>query len=169
MKRLMLLLVLMSLGGCSEPEPDVREGAESEPMPHDPPAMPPTGHRIEWGAAGVPCEMKPGAKVPVSVFVKNAGDQLWPAASTTATGFGAVRLGSRWWSPKDPTKPLVDYTYRGDLGMSVPPGQTATMTVEVTAPTTPGSYLLQFDLVEELVVWFENKGAAKLMVPVTVK
>jgi hypothetical protein len=57
---------------------------------------------------------------------------------------------------------------RGDLPGPVPPGKTATLTVAVEAPPAPGSYLLQLDLVEELVVWFEYRGAAKLLVPVAV-
>lgn len=168
MKRLALGLVLLTAFGCA----DVEEPPAVEAVPpkvEDPPAMAGTGHQVEWGTPGVPCEMKAGSKQPVSVTVKNVGDQYWYAASSTATGRGAIRLSARWWSPRDSKVPVIEYDRRADLKTNLGPQQTATLTVEVTAPATPGSYRLQFDLVEEMVVWFENKGAARLMVPVVVK
>jgi hypothetical protein len=42
------------------------------------------------------------------------------------------------------------------------------MAVEVVAPSEPGSYFLQLDLCQELFAWFETRGAARLVVPVTV-
>ena len=51
----------------------------------------------------------------------------------------------------------------------VRPGKTAVMAIAVTAPTEPGNYKLQLDLVQENVSWFETRGAPVLMVPVVVK
>ena len=167
-KHLALVLLLAGALACSESDEPAPKAAAT-PGPQDHPAMPPTGHRVEWGTPGVPCTMKAGAKVPVAVVVKNTGDQTWYHVATTITGHGAVRLGARWWSQRDAKVPAVDYTQvRGDLRANLAPGESAALTVEVTAPSTPGAYLLQLDLVEELVVWFENRGAARLMAPVTV-
>jgi len=38
-----------------------------------------------------------------------------------------------------------------------------------TVAGSPGDYKLQFDLVDELVTWFELKGASKLSQPVSVR
>lgn len=169
MKRSLLLLVLAGALACGTSEEEAQK-VEATPVPtQDPQPMPPTGHRLEWGTPGVPCSMKAGSKQPVSVIVKNVGDQVWHSLASTSTGQGAVRLGYRWWSPRDSKLPVFDYTQvRGDLRSPLGPGGTATLTVEVTAPPEPGTYRLQLDLVEELVVWFENHGAARLLVPVTV-
>jgi hypothetical protein len=43
------------------------------------------------------------------------------------------------------------------------------MAIEVTAPPAAGEYQLQLDLCQELVSYFEPKGADRLLVPVTVK
>jgi hypothetical protein len=167
-KRLALLILLACASACGDSEKEAAPPPASA-APKDPPQMPYTGHRVEWGTPGVACQMKAGAKHPVSVIVRNVGDQFWHSFPATASGRGAIRLGARWWAPNDTKAPAIDYTpARGDLATNLGPGQSATLTVEVTAPPTPGSYLLQLDLVEELVVWFENTGATPLKVPVTV-
>jgi hypothetical protein len=58
---------------------------------------------------------------------------------------------------------------RGDLLEPLQPGASTSLTVQVAAPAQPGDYKLQLDLCQELVTWFEPKGAAPLVVPVKVK
>ena len=40
--------------------------------------------------------------------------------------------------------------------------------VEVRTPQDPGRYVLTFELVNELVSWFSDRGGAVLSVPVSV-
>ena len=49
------------------------------------------------------------------------------------------------------------------------PGGRVAMSVRVTTPEEPGSYVLQITLVHELVTWFENKGADTIIRPVVVR
>ena len=175
MKRLGPLLLVAALTvaaltlACAETEENAAPQPAATAAPQDPPLMPQTGHRVEWGTPGVPCTMKAGSKQPVSVIVRNVGDQFWYSLPATISGRGAIRLGARWWSPRDTKAPFVDYgEARGDLHTNLGPSQTATITLEVMAPSAPGAYLLQLDLVEEMVIWFQSTGAAKLTVPVTV-
>jgi len=39
----------------------------------------------------------------------------------------------------------------------------------VKAPDAPGSYTLQFTMVQENVAWFDKKGAKTLDIPIIVK
>lgn len=163
--RLTLCLAVLGLLGCSHEEDE----PASTPAPVDVQPMPASGHRVEWGTPGVPCTMKAGSTVAVAVVVTNAGDQTWRDIPNSQEGKGAVRLGYRWWAAGNAKTPAVDYGHaRGDLAAPLPPGGSAPMTVKVVAPAAPGAYLLQLDLVEELVVWFEVRGANRLVVPVTV-
>ena len=166
--RLSLCLALALALGCGEEAQD-EPAQPPPPAPEDVQPMPPSGFVVQWGAPGVPCQMKAGATVPVSIVATNAGDQLWRDLANSDKGRGAVRLGYRWWGPGPSDVPVIDHPVgRGELKGPVLPGGSATLTVEVVAPTAPGSYLLQLDLVEELITWFDDKGAAKVMVPVTV-
>jgi len=49
------------------------------------------------------------------------------------------------------------------------PGASTALAVQVTAPAQPGDYQLQLDLCQELVSWFEAKGAVQLLAPVKVE
>ena len=60
------------------------------------------------------------------------------------------------------------YSQRADLSQPLAPGQSATLTAEVTAPNQPGDYEIQLDLVHETITWFEWKGAPKLVVKLKV-
>jgi hypothetical protein len=158
-----LLLSMAACGGEDEPAP-AASAAAFQPMRDG-------GYRVEWGVPSVPCSLKTGVSVPVSVVVKNVGDQRWPdvPASDQGMGRGAVRLCYRWWKAGNDKVPAIDYGRpRGDLKAPLEPGNQATLTVTVDAPPTPGDYILQLELVAELVHWFQDRGAARLMVPVTV-
>ena len=115
--------------------------------------------------------MAPGKTVPIQVTFKNAGDQTWPdprTADAAGEGAYAVRLSYRWWGPGESVA-HGEYTVRADLPKPLAPGESVTLTIPVEAPAKPGRYKLQFDLVQELVVWFEDKGAPRRTVPVTVQ
>jgi hypothetical protein len=136
--------------------------------------LPDSGFKVEWvGSPAVPATVPPGKAFPLTVTVKNTSDQVWldPKSSDAApSAAGAVRLGYRWLKAGETGKPNPAYgDTRGDLAAPLPPGQSASLTVQVTAPSQPGKYQLQLDLVQELVSWFDTKGAARLMVPVQVK
>jgi hypothetical protein len=49
------------------------------------------------------------------------------------------------------------------------PGAATTLTIAIDPPAAPGPYLLQLDLVQKMVAWFEAQRAAPLKVPVEVK
>jgi hypothetical protein len=171
-----LAVVLLALGAaaCSDEEAKPAAGkpaaAATPAIPLMP--MPESGFRVEWGRPGVPSPIEPGARFAVAVAATNRGDQVWldPRNSdSSAYASGAVRLAYRWWDGQGKTL-VKDYgPERGELLGPVGPNQTAILAVPVTAPSEPGSYKLQLELVQENVAFFQNIGAQVLMVPVTVK
>jgi len=172
-RREWVVAATLLVSACGRPEP------ASAPPPSLVPAaplytmrpLPDSGFGIEWGLPGVPASVPAGGRFAAAVLVINRSDQVWPDAAhsdSTNPGAGAVRLGYRWWKASA-SKALVPYAdARGDLVASVPPGSSAVVAVEVVAPSEPGSYELQLDMVQELVAWFEAKGSPRLTVPVKV-
>jgi hypothetical protein len=63
---------------------------------------------------------------------------------------------------------LSEYGVRSDLPWPLRPGERITLPILVATPQEPGHYLLQLDLVRELVTWFEDQGAGRLLIPVDV-
>jgi hypothetical protein len=58
---------------------------------------------------------------------------------------------------------------RAALSRSLPPGEELTVSVTVTPPLSPGTYELQFDMVEEGITWFAGQGSQPARVPVQVE
>jgi Ig-like domain from next to BRCA1 gene len=86
----------------------------------------------------------PGQTVNVQVVMQNLGGTTW-----TASGANPFRLGSQ--NPQDnATWGLQRVNVQG----TVAPGAEATFNFQITAPTAPGTYNLQWRMVQEMVNWF---------------
>lgn len=129
-------------------------------------------YRVEWGGVQLPSRLKAGETVQLLVSFRNVGTETWPdpqmADPVNRRGAGAVRLGWRWWQA-DSDVLVSDYSNRLDLPSPLRPGESLTIPVDLPLPEQPGHYRLQVDLVHELIAWFENRGTARLLVPVTVE
>ncbi|HXU29047.1 MAG TPA: hypothetical protein VN851_00585 [Thermoanaerobaculia bacterium] len=127
--------------------------------------------QVEWLSAEVPAQMKPNEVATVKVKFRNISDQVWPdpkTAEPAASGAYAVRLAWRWRTSEDMTTG-EGTGVRADLVEPLGPGRETTLSIDVTAPKQPGQYRLQFDLVQELVAFFEDRGAKLEIVPVSVQ
>ncbi|URL56877.1 DUF4157 domain-containing protein [Luteibacter flocculans] len=90
--------------------------------------------------------MQAGASQTVNVQMRNTGDYTWSAG----TGFklGSVGENNVWGIG------------RVALPSDVAPGQTASFTFNITAPSTPGAYTFQWQMLQEGVVWFGGATSA---------
>ncbi len=88
----------------------------------------------------------------VPLVLVNTGTDTWDPAR--------VHLSYHWlWLvPRELASPLADRAVPGrhphDLGAAVPPGGRVTVERRLLAPSMPGVYWLQWDMVEEGVTWF---------------
>jgi hypothetical protein len=157
---------------CGRPAPEqayIPVPVNPSPPPRPVRPLPDQAFHVEWVGHDVPDVMKAGASVQVTVTVKNVSSLPWPDPDSTSyepPQYGAVRLAYRWW-PASSTTPSA-WGRRADLKRLLRPGQTATLALPVIAPAIPEDYRLQFDLVQEMAAFFQDKGAARLMVPVRV-
>ena len=134
--------------------------------------LPREGFRVRWESARVPAVLERGRPVRAVVQFRNLSAFPWPDAASAnlggLEGVHAVRLSFRWLK-KDSDALVTDYTRRFDLAAPLGPGESATLSVPISAPDEPGEYRLQFDLVQELVEWFQNAGAPPLILPIRVE
>lgn len=128
--------------------------------------LPASAYQLEWSPVPVPATLKPGERVEVPVTVKNTSTTPWPA-----NGRGelyVVRLSHRWLKPRGAV--VADFAdRRAEVPGVVNPGGSVTVSAALVAPTQPGKYVVQFDLVHEGVAWFADRGAAKSFTEVKVK
>lgn len=133
--------------------------------------LPPSAYRVAWDLTKVPTRARAGAPVVATVSITNLSGSPWPVFPYTRTnppGAYCIRLSYRWWDA-DREKIVGDYETRTNLPQILEPSQTAAMTLNVAAPKEPGHYVLQFDLCQEMVTWFEQMGASKALVEVQVQ
>src|SRR5664280_3681080 len=95
-----------------------------------------------------------------SMWSCNVSGIDWPAGSWLAAG--------NHWSSDDGTAEIRD-DGRAAMHEGLAAGQALLVQLAVTAPTAPGSYVLQIDLVEERVTWFVDRGSIHATAEVTVR
>lgn len=92
-----------------------------------------------------------GSSIPFQIKLYNTGSTTWNASGTNPVllGIHFFLAGSATWQTDQ----------RIPLPFDVAPNQTTTLTIQVTAPpssTTPGQYLLGYQMVKSNVAWFSS-------------
>ncbi len=64
---------------------------------------------------------------------------------------------------------VVQDDARASLLFDLPPGQEMELPLTITAPRVPGRYLIEVDMVQELVAWFGSAGSKTLRLEVTIE
>ncbi len=119
-------------------------------------------YHVAWGDIEVPEPVVAGELFSLGTRVTNASRFEWPVDLPTRVG-----LSYRWLSPEGAV--VVENGLRTYPDIPLPPGAEWSIEQEVLAPETAGSYLLELDLVYEMVAWFSwNNEAATLRIPVEV-
>lgn len=140
----------------SSPPPTVPKGAP----------LPDRAFKAGISAVNPPETMSAGQQATVRVKLKNNSDVAWPLAGGT-DGKYQIKLGNHWLDQN--SKPVVVDDGRAPLTADLNPGAEIELPLTVTAPTKPGSYVLEIDVVQENVAWSGDKGNATYKVKVQVK
>ncbi|HEU4593566.1 MAG TPA: hypothetical protein VFS10_00255 [Pyrinomonadaceae bacterium] len=147
-------------------EAAAREAARSTPK-----ALPDNGFKAEITLADPPAKLRAGQKETVQVKVKNASDVQWYARgaefNTSSDNKFYLAAGNRWLKAENNEK-VTDMDGRYGLPKDLAPGEEAEVPLQITAPKTPGEYILEVDIIQEQVGWFLDKGSPTAKVKVTV-
>lgn len=121
------------------------------------PAAPPLAAPLPAGtfratitASAVPTRLAPSATATLLVRVSNGGDRPWPTARVGTVRYD-IHLGNHWLAQNGGKSAADDA--RAALPFTIAPGEAVTLPLLVTAPTVPGAYTLELDLVQEGVAW----------------
>jgi 2-polyprenyl-3-methyl-5-hydroxy-6-metoxy-1,4-benzoquinol methylase len=112
-----------------------------------------------------PASFAPGVTFSLELLVENAGDTLWLGGRYLRRG--AVMFGVKIL---DSSGAIRD-EFHGEppLPSGLAPGKSVAVVIEHACPSTPGSYRLKIDLVDQHVCWFEEGGSQPLMLPLEVR
>jgi SAM-dependent methyltransferase len=98
-------------------------------------------------------EVEPGTPASLGVRAANLGNATWPASAAS----GSVAFGMHLLDVHGRTRDR-DFA-RQALTRDVSPGETIEQTLPFEAPTTPGVFILDVDLVREGEHWFGDDGS----------
>jgi hypothetical protein len=103
----------------------------------------------------VPAELtaRPNEWLTVPVQITNTGQRGWQSSATLP-----FRLGYTLIHTNDSKAKGLD-GIRTELPANVAPGQSVSVQAQVPAPETTGKYLIQWDMVEETILWFSWRGS----------
>jgi hypothetical protein len=115
-----------------------------------------------YGAQYAPTEaalsLRPAEVRATSVRVTNTGQMTWTAG-------GAFHLAYHWY---DTGGRKLEDGRRTLLPRDVAPGEAVVLRAELQAPPAEGRYVLAWDMVQERVAWFSDRGVTPATVPVHV-
>jgi hypothetical protein len=120
---------------------------------------------VTWLGDNAPSSMDANDTVSVNLSFRNDGSVSWPSG-----GANPVRVSYHWRSGACPgTTTTVWDGIRTNLTGNVAAGANVTnLASSVKAPSSPGTYCLVFDLVQEGVTWFSTQGGSVRTKTVTV-
>ena len=138
-------------GVFTEEEIDARHG------------RPPDGYRASIEVQA-PASIDAGGRTAVLVRVTNLSEATW---LTDIPGGRHICVANHWLDSNG--VPVVPDDGRARLPCDLPPGESVDVSLDITAPETPARYLLDVDLVQERICWFEERGSRTGRVPVDVR
>jgi peptidoglycan hydrolase-like amidase len=101
-----------------------------------------------YGETTAPATIVPDGEVPIELVVANTGLATWPAG-----GEHPVHLSYHWL---DGNSAVIWDGARNALPHDIWPGEKTQIAVSVRAPSTPGTYTLAWDMVQEGLGWFSG-------------
>ena len=115
---------------------------------------------------GAPRFLKAYAVSYIRVGIKNAGKAFW-FSGEDPDGRGSVNLSYHWI---DKNGRMIEFDgMRTPLTDNVAPDGEIVLDAAVMTPPLPEEYTLEFDLVQEGVVWFQEKGSETAKVSILVE
>jgi hypothetical protein len=160
MKALAFLIIASSLifGGLGcDKEKEKRKSDKINPL---------SEFRAEIVIENPPTVLNMNSSSTFKVKVKNVSNSIWPALSLPDGKLG-VHLCYHWLN-KDGKVEVLD-GLRTILPHDVKPNEELVLDAKVSAPDKKGDYIIEFDMVQEAVAWFKDKGSKTTQENIKVK
>ncbi|HEY9204693.1 MAG TPA: methyltransferase domain-containing protein [Candidatus Methanoperedens sp.] len=129
-------------------------------------ALPNNAFKAHITLSSSPAIIEASSRINLLIKVKNDSSITWPALGMT-DGKYQIRLGNHWLDEKGNV--VINDDARASLTKNIEPSDEVKLSLLITAPHIPGFYILELDMVQEMVSWFKDKGSETTRVNITVK
>lgn len=119
--------------------------------------LPYNGFKAALLVEKAPGALKVNSEYFINVKIKNISKALWPLKAERADGKFTIHLAYHWLDKNGKT--VIFDGERTRLPGDMKPGEEVTLKARVITPGQAGEYILEFDLVQEAVAWFKDKGS----------
>ncbi len=137
---------------------------QRQTLSNDP--LPVGGYVAELLPLNPPTNLKAGESTILKVKVKNISGVIWPSGGQS-DGKYLLRLGNHWLNANGGLIVMDDG--RTSLPYDLRPGREVELQLTITAPNTPGDYILELDMVQERVTWFADEEMQTVKIRVSVQ
>jgi Ig-like domain from next to BRCA1 gene len=127
--------------------------------------LPDMAFKARLSVANMPEVMRSGQKYSIRVMLRNDSKVVWPGRQPTWQF--QLTVGNRWLT--EASAKVNDVDGRAALFQDLAPSETVEIPLTITAPNAAGSYILQFDAIQEGVAWFGDRGSEVLSLKVKVE
>lgn len=132
--------------------------------------LPDNGFKAAVTPTDPPERMRAGQVEVITIKVKNTSDVIWfqrgGESNDSADNKFYIAAGNRWLD-KEGNLTAETEGHNG-IPKTLKPGEETEMALQITAPKTPGDWILNLDMVQEGVAWFGEKGSPTTKIKVTV-
>jgi hypothetical protein len=105
-----------------------------------------------------PSRSHSGEALRFRLLAENIGYARWLRGSDSGSEKGDVHLVAHLLGKDE--EPMSWYHAGAFLPHDVAPGEAVEVEIVLSAPNSPGNYVLEFDMVSEHLAWFEDLGSA---------
>ncbi len=127
--------------------------------------LPDMAFKARLAVDGPPVVMHAGQQQAIRVKLTNESNVAWPGRQPTWQF--QLTVGDRWLDEHGAKVTEVDA--RVALFDDLRPAETVELPMTITAPTTPGIYILQLDAIQEGVAWFGDRGSPVLNLKIKIE
>ncbi len=128
--------------------------------------LPDSAFRAQITVLKLLTKVEAGSLISAQIQLKNISDITWPAMGDTDDKY-QIRLGNHWLSQDGEL--LVNDDGRVHLPHDLNPMEEVNLELSMKTPIKPGKYILELDMVQEMVSWFKDKGSTTIKLPIQVE
>ncbi len=131
------------------------------PCAQNPSPLPSDAFKAKIVVTHPPKNIKNSSIFEVKTVVKNISQSTWSAPQKNG-----INLAYHWL---DKNGKMVTFDgFRTSLPQELKPNAEVPLKAKVKAPNKPGKYILEFDMVQELVGWFNKRGSQTTQIKITI-
>jgi hypothetical protein len=123
--------------------------------------LPDSAFKAQLNVVGQSSKWTAGSETTLLVKVRNISNICWPALGASGGSY-QVQLGDHWLDREGRT--VVRDDRRVALPRDLGPNEEVELPLSATAPKGPGGYLLELDMLQEQVAWFEERGSQTVVI-----